>query len=147
MTIVGNGKQERDFIYVDDVINAILKASKSKYTNEIFNIGSGMSISINYIAKLIKGKKIYIPKRPGEPEITLADISKAKNNSHLKLESICSHLEASENKKNVDSTLEQITKFKFWSGFIISVSTISKHDNFIIIYFYCFFYTFYTSFI
>ena len=50
----------------------------SNLTQEIFNIGSGRTVSINYIVKLLKGKKIKIPKRPGEPEITFADISKVK---------------------------------------------------------------------
>ena len=56
LTIVGTGNQKRDFTYVTDVVNAILKAAKSKIKNEIFNVGSGQTISINYVAKLIGGK-------------------------------------------------------------------------------------------
>ena len=78
LTIVGNGNQKRDFTYVTDVVNAILKAAKSKIKNEIFNVGSGQTISINYVAKLIGGKKVFLPKRPGEPDITFADIKKIK---------------------------------------------------------------------
>ena len=40
-TIVGDGKQTRDFTYVSDVVEAILKASKSNLKNEIMNVGSG----------------------------------------------------------------------------------------------------------
>ncbi len=78
-TIVGSGKQKRDFTYVSDVIEAIIKVSKNKKSSgEIFNVGSGHTVSINKIAKLLVGKKIFIPKRPGEPNITFADIKKIK---------------------------------------------------------------------
>ena len=77
-TIVGSGKQTRDFTYVSDVVDAFLKCSKSKISNEIFNIGSGKTISVNKITSLIKGKKVFIKKRPGEPDCTFADISKIK---------------------------------------------------------------------
>tara|TARA_B100001250_G_scaffold412903_1_gene445385 strand:- start:2388 stop:3368 length:981 start_codon:yes stop_codon:yes gene_type:complete len=77
-TVVGNGEQTRDFTYISDIVEVLIKSSKSNLTQEIFNIGSGRTVSINYIVKLLKGKKVKIPKRPGEPEITFADISKVK---------------------------------------------------------------------
>ena len=77
-TIVGNGKQTRDFTYVSDVVEAMIIAANSKISNEIINIGSGKTYSINNLVELIGGKRIYIPKRPGEPDCTWADISKAK---------------------------------------------------------------------
>ncbi len=77
-TIVGTGKQTRDFTYVSDVINAIIKSSNSNFTNEIFNVGSGKTISVNKIVKLLGGNKVYIKKRPGEPDCTFADIKKIK---------------------------------------------------------------------
>ena len=73
-TIVGSGKQTRDFTYVSDVVRAMLKASKSRLKNEIFNIGSGETVSVIKIVNLLGGKKIYIKKRPGEPDCTFADI-------------------------------------------------------------------------
>ena len=76
LTIVGSGKQSRDFTYVSDVIDAIIKASKSKIKFGVFNVGSGRTISVNYIVKLIGGKTVKIPKRPGEPFITYANITK-----------------------------------------------------------------------
>ncbi len=77
LTIVGNGKQKRDFINAKDVAEAFNKAIKLK-KNYILNIGSSKPISINYLSSLISKKKIKIPKRPGEPDITHADINKAK---------------------------------------------------------------------
>ena len=77
-TVVGNGKQKRDFTYVSDIVEAIVKASKLKKHQLILNIGSGKCFSVNYIVKLLGGKKVYIPKRPGEPDITWANLNKAK---------------------------------------------------------------------
>ena len=78
LTIVGNGNQTRDFIHVDDLVSAIIKAAQSKKVGEIYNGGSGKEVTVNKIAKLIGGKRIHIPKRPGEPDRSLADISKIK---------------------------------------------------------------------
>ena len=76
-TIVGDGKQTRDFTFVSDVIDAMVKVSKKKnLKGNIFNVGSGKTISVNRIAKLLGGDKKRIPKRPSEPNITFADISK-----------------------------------------------------------------------
>ena len=76
-TIVGNGKQTRDFTYVSDVVDAIIKVSKRKnLTGEIFNVGSGKTVSVNKITKLLRGSTVNIPKRPGEPDITFASIRK-----------------------------------------------------------------------
>ena len=78
LTIVGNGKQRRDFINVRDVVIAFYKSFKSKNWNKIYNVGSGKSEEINYLADLIGGNKTYLPKRPGEPDQTLARIKKIK---------------------------------------------------------------------
>ncbi len=80
LTIYGNGKQTRDFVYVDDVVGANILAMKSKKVGkgEVINICSGKNYSINYIAKLIGGKKIYLPARKGEMKHTLGDNSLAK---------------------------------------------------------------------
>ena len=47
LTVVGDGKQTRDFIHVDDLANAFLKVIKSKLVNKIYNLGSGKKTSIN----------------------------------------------------------------------------------------------------
>lgn len=78
LTIVGNGKQTRDFIHVSDLVKALFKAAKSKEYGKIYNLAGGKEISVNQIANLIGGKKIFIPKRPGEPDRSLADIRKIK---------------------------------------------------------------------
>ncbi len=78
-TIVGDGRQTRDFTYVSDIVSAILKASKSNLKSQILNVGSGKSVSILRIVSLLGGKKTYIKKRPGEPERTFADIKLIKN--------------------------------------------------------------------
>lgn len=82
LTIVGNGNQTRDFIYVSDLVRALVFAIKLSKSGEVYNLGSGRETSVNQIAKLISNKKTFIPKRPGEPLRSLADISKAKK--HLK---------------------------------------------------------------
>ena len=77
-TVVGNGKQKRDFIYVSDVANAFLLAAKTKLVGKIWNLGSGKPQSVNKLIEILKGDVVYIPKRPGEPECTYADITKIK---------------------------------------------------------------------
>lgn len=78
LTIVGDGEQTRDFTFVTDVVDACYTAAKSDITNEIFNVGSDNTYSVNYLVELLGGEKVYIPKRPGEPDCTYADISKIK---------------------------------------------------------------------
>ena len=76
-TIVGDGKQRRDFIYVTDLVRAFYLAAKTSHNQQIYNVGAGQPQSINKLAKLIgQNKIIYLPKRPGEPECTWANISK-----------------------------------------------------------------------
>ena len=79
LTIVGNGKQTRDFIHVSDLVNGIHKAAISNKIGKIYNLAGGKEINVNRIAKLIGGKKIYIPKRPGEPDRSCANISRIQN--------------------------------------------------------------------
>ena len=78
LTIVGTGKQSRDFVHVTDVAKAFYQASITKKVGEVFNIGTGKPQTVNTLAKLIGGKKIRIPDRPGEPMKSCANISKAK---------------------------------------------------------------------
>jgi len=78
-TVVGDGKQSRDFTFVSDVVDAMIKAVESSIFAEAINIGSENTHSINTLVKILGGPITYIPKRPGEPECTWADISKAKD--------------------------------------------------------------------
>ena len=84
LTIVGNGKQTRDFIHVSDLVNAVLKAAYSKKTGKIYNLAGGKEIQVNKIARLIGGKTVNIPKRPGEPDRSLGDITKIKKDLNWK---------------------------------------------------------------
>ena len=84
LTIVGNGKQTRDFIHVSDLVSAVLKAAKSKKTGQIYNLAGGKEIQVNEIVKLIGGKSVNIPKRPGEPDRSLGDIRKIKKDLNWK---------------------------------------------------------------
>lgn len=77
-TVVGDGRQTRDFTFVSDVARAFLAAAESDVSGEIFNVGSGDTYSVNRLTELLGGEKIHIPKRPGEPDRTFADISKIK---------------------------------------------------------------------
>jgi len=78
-TVVGNGEQKRDFVFVTDVARAFYLAAITNKTNEIYNLGAGNPQSVNRIVKLLKGQVINLPKRPGEPDCTWADISKITN--------------------------------------------------------------------
>jgi UDP-glucose 4-epimerase len=77
-TVVGDGKQTRDFTFVSDIVSAIISAAKSNVKGEIINIGSNNTYSINRLVELLEGEVVYIPKRPGEPDCTWANISKAQ---------------------------------------------------------------------
>lgn len=75
-TVVGDGKQTRDFTYVTDVANAFYTAAVSSVRNEIMNVGSGNTHSVQRLIELLGGDVVYIPKRPGEPDCTFADTKK-----------------------------------------------------------------------
>ena len=79
-TIVGDGLQRRDFVYVKDVAEANLKVAEWLFEAqqfEAFNVGSGTNYNILEVTDMIDSKhpKVFLPTRP-EPKIGLADISK-----------------------------------------------------------------------
>jgi len=75
-TVVGDGEQTRDFTYVSDIVSGIWAAATTDVSNEVMNIGSGGTYSINTLVSILGGEVNYIPKRPGEPDCTFADINK-----------------------------------------------------------------------
>jgi len=75
-TVVGDGTQTRDFTYVTDVVDAFYSAAKSSACGEIVNVGSSQTYSINRLVELLGGEVVYVPKRPGEPDCTFADVQK-----------------------------------------------------------------------
>lgn len=79
LTITGDGTQTRDFVYVDDVVQANLLAMESSRVGrgEVINIGSGTSCSVNEVAEKIGGPTEHVPPRV-EPHDTLAEISQAR---------------------------------------------------------------------
>ena len=78
MTVIGDGKQKRDFTYIDDVVRALAKTINYNFKVNIMNVGTGRPVTINKIVSMLNSKKIFIPKRPGEPDITSADNSLIK---------------------------------------------------------------------
>jgi UDP-glucose 4-epimerase len=77
-TVVGDGTQRRDFVYVTDVANAFLRAAESNRAHEIYNVGAGRPRSVNELVALLGGDVVHVPKRPGEPDCTWADTRKIR---------------------------------------------------------------------
>lgn len=82
LTIVGDGSQKRDFTHVKDVVEANLLAMKeeidSSFFGSVFNVGAGQNCSVIDLAKMISNDYIFLDKRPGEMQETLADNSKIR---------------------------------------------------------------------
>ncbi len=83
LTIVGDGTQRRDFVYVGDVVNANVLAATKELPDvafgQVYNVGNGSNISVNEIANQISENIIYIPRRLGEVKENLADSTKLRN--------------------------------------------------------------------
>lgn len=75
-TRVGDGTQRRDWIYVTDVARAFYAAARTEKTGEVFNVGTGNPQTVNRLIELLGGEVVELPKRPGEPDCTWADITK-----------------------------------------------------------------------
>ena len=73
--MVGDGTQRRDFLYASDVASAFLAAAETEITGRIWNLGAGDPQSINHLVELLGGAAVSVPKRPGEPDCTWADIT------------------------------------------------------------------------
>ena len=80
LTIVGDGEQRRDYIYVKDVANANIMAAISNPDDDgycqVYNVGSGKNYSVNEIASFISDDTINIPPRIGEARNSLSNIDK-----------------------------------------------------------------------
>jgi UDP-glucose 4-epimerase len=81
-TVVGDGTQTRDFTYVSDVVDAFVAAAAAlgdgRAAGRVYNVGSGAPQSIGRLVELLGGEVEYIPKRPGEPDCTFADVSRIR---------------------------------------------------------------------
>lgn len=78
-TVVGDGTQTRDFTFVADVVEAFTMAAESPLSGVVMNIGSGNTYSVNRLIELLGGPVVHIPKRPGEPDCTFADIRRIRD--------------------------------------------------------------------
>ncbi|HEY2008207.1 MAG TPA: NAD-dependent epimerase/dehydratase family protein [Rhizomicrobium sp.] len=76
LEIHGDGWQRRDFIHVRDVVTANIAAMESNVRGEVFNVGSGASLSVKELADMISPDQIHTDARRNDSEATLADISK-----------------------------------------------------------------------
>jgi nucleoside-diphosphate-sugar epimerase len=79
MTVTGDGKQTRDFVFIDDIVRANMRAMESERVGkgEVINLGSGKSVSVYQITQIIGGEVLYVPARI-EPKNAQANISLAK---------------------------------------------------------------------
>ena len=75
-TVVGDGSQRRDFIFVTDVAQAFVAAAETSLLGRTWNVGAGNPQSVNRLVELLGGSRVHIPKRPAEPDCTWADISR-----------------------------------------------------------------------
>lgn len=82
--VYGDGEQTRDFIYVDDVAEAVKMVLKTGCVGEVFNIGSGRPVKIRDLAISImrlfglKGEPIHTSERSGDIKHSYADITRAR---------------------------------------------------------------------
>ncbi len=74
-TVVGDGTQSRDFLYVTDVARAFVAAAETPLSRRVWNLGAGRPQSINRLVELLGGDATYVPRRPGEPDVTHADVT------------------------------------------------------------------------
>lgn len=72
-TVVGDGSQGRDFVYVTDVAEAFVRAGETQLSGRTWNLGCNSPQSVNRLVELMDGPVVHIPKRPGEPDVTWAD--------------------------------------------------------------------------
>tara|TARA_X000000950_G_C13919130_1_gene662450 strand:+ start:4670 stop:5671 length:1002 start_codon:yes stop_codon:yes gene_type:complete len=119
-TIVGDGKQKRDFTYVTDVVEAFIKAAMSNKINKIYNVGTGKPTSINKISRLIdkRNKLIYLPKRPGEPDKTHANIKLINKDLNWKPK-----ISIEEGVKKILLEIEYWKKSPLWTASKIKMAT------------------------
>jgi UDP-glucose 4-epimerase len=75
----GGGNQRRDFIHASDAVDGLLRILNHGSHGDVYNLGSGESVSIKEIADVISSKQIIVPDRRGAVQFTEADISRLKD--------------------------------------------------------------------
>lgn len=85
ITVYGDGTSRRDYTFVDDIINGVVRALNKPLAYEIFNLGESRTVSLDEIVTLLEknlGRKALVerlPDQPGDVPITYADVSKARS--------------------------------------------------------------------
>jgi UDP-glucose 4-epimerase len=83
LRITGDGSQVRDFVHVDDVVRATLRAAVTPHVGEAFNVGTGTGTSIERLAALVQERAPTVSvtkaeKRKGDVDVSVADVTKAR---------------------------------------------------------------------
>ena len=86
LVVYGTGEEVRDFIYVSDVVSALIKAMEHGEEGECYNVGSGSGVSISELVSLlieaigVRPREVVFTKKggTGRPNAIIADISKAR---------------------------------------------------------------------
>jgi len=84
LTITDDGEQRRDFTHVDDIVDAMIKVVQLNKWGNIYELGRGENYSINEVADMFGGKKVYIDPIPGEVRDTLCKSELARRKLHWK---------------------------------------------------------------
>lgn len=124
-TVIGDGSQSRDFVSVDDVVDAFIKAAESSVQGEIFNVGSGKPTRIKRLLEILGDSDniVHLPRRPGEPDITWADITKIRQ--------VLGWIPKATLEKGIDAMLSKLSEWsevKVWSKEAIIKAT-AKWDE------------------
>ena len=84
ITRFGDGSSSRDYTYIDDIVEGIIKAAEKEFKFEVFNLGNNQPVKLSEFIKLVEevcGKKAKIKeesRHPADVKRTYADINKAK---------------------------------------------------------------------
>ncbi len=84
LQVFGEGKMQRDFTYVDDIVSGIIASIDKNCDEEVFNLGCGRKEELMEYIRMVEtscgkeAKKEFLPMQPGDVRASLADISKAK---------------------------------------------------------------------
>ncbi|RBI61651.1 UDP-glucose 4-epimerase [halophilic archaeon] len=84
ITVEGDGSQTRDFVHVDDVVQANLLAAETDHVGEAFNVGTGESVTVRELAETVRDVAgsdsdiVHTDPRPGDIDHSEADVSKAR---------------------------------------------------------------------
>ena len=84
LTLVGSGEQKRDYLHVNDLVRAFYDVAIKGKNGEIYNLGANKPVKIKRLVDIIGGDFVNLPKRPGEPECTWANIRKIKKDTNWK---------------------------------------------------------------